>query len=47
MLKALLAAAHSLFLSNLASARPDESAPDGAALPQFMTVVRRPERVRQ
>jgi hypothetical protein len=47
MLKALLAAAHSFFLANLACAGPDEPAPDDSALPQFMTVVRRPERVRQ
>ena len=46
MLKAPLAAAHSFFLANLTSTGPDESAPDDAALPQFMTVVRRPKRVR-
>jgi len=47
MLKALLAGAHAFFLANLASTGPDEPTPDDAALPQFMTVVRRPERVRQ
>ena len=47
MRKVLLAASPSFFLANLASARPDESAPDDSALPQFMTAVRRPERVRQ
>jgi hypothetical protein len=47
MLKALLAAAHSFFIANLDYTGPDESAPDDSALPQFMTVVGRPERVRQ